>query len=141
MEEHCFGVWFFPFLLSQALSLIFKCCTFPVKNKKAAFIVLKLKKNTVKGNGQTLYSFFCFCIFEKFFKSRISLKRKISSVPWLLVIAHSLCRIPKPNQFKLLVSNNLASLCFQGALYMFVDTVKDNALCFLSLGFQLWHLT
>lgn len=44
--------------------------------------------------------------------------------------------IAKPIQLKWLVSNIFFALYFQGALHMYVDTAKDNALCFLFWGFQ-----
>ena len=72
-------------------------------------------------------------ILRKFLKSRFAFEEKnlFSSV----AIVSSLCGITKPVQLELLVSNAYFSLHFQSALYMYVDTVKGNALKFLFLGF------
>ena len=66
----------------------FKLCTSSVKDRKAAFILLKYEKYTVKRNTQILYSTEYWGIFwENSWNQDLLLKRKISLVLWLL-LAH-----------------------------------------------------
>lgn len=96
--------------------------------KKQHLYCLSLKR--IQWKAMSKLNILSFCIFEEFFEWRISLEEKnlFSST----AIIRSWCGIPKPMQFKLLVSNSLVLLYFQGAFYMYVDTVKDNTLCFHS---------